>query len=547
VDSFNEKKWFVYMGDHHEGPFSLSEVQVKVAQGVVHSQQYVWCDGMSDWLPMTQVTDFQSLVNGKTDHPSVSQPTQTILSPQHEAFKIEPQPDFTESPQPSETLSPEPALELSAADFEPVLVEEKSLSAIPIADVKQEPSPQAPLDVAPVAELVAEQPSHSQAQSENAAQPKAPSSRRSALVLFLIGFVIAGSGYFANQFGLLEGVKPHVRPFLRMLGDRVPALGRWISPLPEIPELKPDQITPLELAARAPLRNQGLRVEALLQGGIIFVGTNLPEGTNLELVAVGKPETLLNRFKSQFSAQATVARSLGRFLGFKGDDGGPVPIGSYWVYIYESDTQSEPVRSVLVGLAPAAQALPDPVPMGRKVAYQAEFFFGGAENDPQYRERLSKYHELLREESKTQLEELTQFSSTLSSLFNSAVDKYTALSREPKRTALRKDWDKFYEKFVKMNTQLQETFSKWQPDEKERKFHGRLYLQTKEASLQLVEMLNFMNGYILQPQSSAEDFQQKLVELNTRASKSLTELAQKILNTGQLPLTPNGMPQRGEQ
>jgi hypothetical protein len=331
-----------------------------------------------------------------------------------------------------------------------------------------------------------------------------------------------------------------------MAGEKIPALSRWLSPLPEIPELKPDQIAPLELAARAPLRDQGPRLSAVLQGGILFIGTNLPEGTALELVAIGTPETLLNRFESKFTTQATVTRSLARFQGFKGEDGGPVPIGAYDVYVYESDTQSEQVRGVLVGLAPAAQALPEPLPMGRKVAFKVGFFFGGSENDPQYRERLSKYHEILRTESKAQLEELTQFSATLSSLFNSAVDKYTALSREPKRAALRKDWDKFYEKFGKMNTQLQETFSKWQPEEMSRKFHGRLYLQTKDASLQLVEMLNFMNGYILQPSSSPEDFQLKLVELNARASKSLTDLAQKILNIGQLPLTPNGMPQRGE-
>lgn len=559
MDSFNEKKWFVYMGDHHEGPFSLHDVQDKMAQGVIASQQYVWCDGMADWLPMGQVADFQSLLNGSAALGSAHQPTQTILSPQHHAFQLESPASAISEPL-HETVS-EPAAELVPADFAPVLVEEKSLSSIAISQAEPEPAfAPAEFSETPVQAMTVEEtmsgilaPTQEQAplaESVGEAQQKprqrSSGTKRTALILFLLGFVIAGGGYFANQFGLLEGVKPHLQPLLRMAGDKIPALSRWLSPLPEIPELKPDQIAPLELAARASLREQGPRLAAVLQGGILFVGTNLPEGTALELAAIGTPETLLNRFESKFRAQAQVARSLARFQEFKGEDGGPVPIGAYDVYVYESDTQPEEVRSILVGLAPATQPLPEPLPMGRKVAFKSGFFFGGSESDPQYRERLSKYHELLRNESKSQLEELTQFSATLSSLFNSAVDKYTALSREPKRVALRKDWEKFYEKFDKMNAQLQGTFSTWQPEEMARKFHGKLYLQTKDASLQLVEMLNFMNGYILQPTSSPEDFQQKLVELNARASKSLTDLAQKILNIGQLPLTPNGMPQRGE-
>jgi hypothetical protein len=35
MDGFSEKKWFVYMGDHHEGPFSLDEIQGKLRQAEV--------------------------------------------------------------------------------------------------------------------------------------------------------------------------------------------------------------------------------------------------------------------------------------------------------------------------------------------------------------------------------------------------------------------------------------------------------------------------------------------------------------------------------
>src|SRR5690242_16629809 len=62
MDGFTEKKWFVYLGDHHEGPFSLEEIQGKMSEGRVTRENYVWADGMADWQPMPQVPDFNALL-----------------------------------------------------------------------------------------------------------------------------------------------------------------------------------------------------------------------------------------------------------------------------------------------------------------------------------------------------------------------------------------------------------------------------------------------------------------------------------------------------
>ena len=61
MDALNEKKWFVYMEDHHEGPFSVADVQSKIGEGFIRKDQYIWAEGMQDWKPMGEVQDFQFL------------------------------------------------------------------------------------------------------------------------------------------------------------------------------------------------------------------------------------------------------------------------------------------------------------------------------------------------------------------------------------------------------------------------------------------------------------------------------------------------------
>jgi hypothetical protein len=62
MDGFKEKKWFVYLGDHHEGPFSLEEIQTKISGGQLTATNYVWADGMADWKMMTEVEVFEPVI-----------------------------------------------------------------------------------------------------------------------------------------------------------------------------------------------------------------------------------------------------------------------------------------------------------------------------------------------------------------------------------------------------------------------------------------------------------------------------------------------------
>jgi hypothetical protein len=48
------KKWFIALSDHYEGPFTGAEVQEKVAQKKVDANPFVWCEGMSEWVKLSE-------------------------------------------------------------------------------------------------------------------------------------------------------------------------------------------------------------------------------------------------------------------------------------------------------------------------------------------------------------------------------------------------------------------------------------------------------------------------------------------------------------
>lgn len=54
------KKWFLYIEEEHEGPFSREDLLHKIDQGLVISSDYVWAEGMTDWLPVEKVPVFSS-------------------------------------------------------------------------------------------------------------------------------------------------------------------------------------------------------------------------------------------------------------------------------------------------------------------------------------------------------------------------------------------------------------------------------------------------------------------------------------------------------
>ncbi len=56
-----QKIWFIYLTDHHEGPFTPAEVGVKAKEGLVTPQSLGWKDGMAEWLPLESIPELSGV------------------------------------------------------------------------------------------------------------------------------------------------------------------------------------------------------------------------------------------------------------------------------------------------------------------------------------------------------------------------------------------------------------------------------------------------------------------------------------------------------
>ncbi len=75
-----QKKWFVYLMDHHEGPFDANELSLKKKNGLINQQSYVWAEGMADWKPLIEVSELSNEIK-KFENTSVQPKKKTFKNP----------------------------------------------------------------------------------------------------------------------------------------------------------------------------------------------------------------------------------------------------------------------------------------------------------------------------------------------------------------------------------------------------------------------------------------------------------------------------------
>lgn len=54
-DEIRPARWFVMDGDQQQGPFDLQAMRELVLAGNLDPGEYVWADGMPDWMPAGEV------------------------------------------------------------------------------------------------------------------------------------------------------------------------------------------------------------------------------------------------------------------------------------------------------------------------------------------------------------------------------------------------------------------------------------------------------------------------------------------------------------
>lgn len=500
------------MDDHHEGPFSPDEIFKQQQTGKVSADSYVWCEGMPDWVMLEQVAELKSaLAQFKDPVPSAPKPQPTI----------------------NLNLNPGPAGGVAATP-QPSMTKTQSTAAVS----QHTPS---------MTETIAPAP----------ASGRQTSKARSALTMILGGIVtillvgIAALAVLSRT--TTEETHSLIRPTLVKILDIVPALQPIFKLTPKIPDIKADDSVDLEVAMMgAPEVGVKLAI-AVSQGDpnrpYFYVATNLPDKTKFDIYLVGNGETLLNRLA--FSTQTTVMTKFG--LG-KSDvilavGGQPIPKGEYDVYVVESTDQDESVRAAMNDFQPtrAAVKTPSEVPAQTKYLFVKKMFIGG-ERDENYLTRLKSFHEKVKSSTDREVQELKQYSDTLSIQFASFTGDFRRVTASKKPTAQVKGlWDKSVSTWQQLNGQLDQTVQTWTKETLQNEFfYGKTYELVKNAYEAVKKLFAIEIQFVTQPSDKAA-FEIQHGKALSETRDSLEILKTKVDQILKAPKTPSGLPTREGQ
>ena len=416
ANPLNDKKWFAYIGDHHEGPFTVEEIQSKVSEGVVPADGFVWAEGMADWIPMSQIPVFGE------------GPCLTTLSKElpHEA-----------APEPSHN----PPMTLVAASQ----VEKPDSTTLEARSTPALSTPQETRIRKPV------------------------SKKWGILIALLLFFSAASLGLLKPLFQsklvqvLGQTVSESTRPLVSGAVLRLPALGKWFSPLPALDDVSPADYMELKNAVFVPMEKGSSAGLALSKADILspvfYVSSNLLDGSQLDVRVEGLSDTLLNQLKFQSQTRITIQKKLGKIDPVRSPEGKAMPRGEYMVSVIERDGQP-----------------------GRVVLIQKKYFLGGP-RDETYISRLKDYHSRVKEKAASEMAEIKQFQDVLENQMISSGTTFSKLSHGTPSKKNLKAWHDFHEKWSKLETQVSASFKKLTPDSLANDyFYGPLYLMSQQAS-----------------------------------------------------------------
>ncbi len=498
MDISKEKKWFVYLGNHHEGPFSLEEIQEKLTQGVISKEGFVWAEGMPDWKPMTQVPDFQVLATS-----------------------------LNEDSPPSKTPEPELFNEIEEKTFEKI--SENLLLTQTIS----------PRD---------EQNLRSKSSKKSFFRSISKKIKWGILCLTGLSFF-----YFQEFFETPSSLNQLIElswPYRLDLLDKTPELAQWISPLPSLDGVSSDEVDLMKLAALEPPGGSGPQIAMGLSRTDIlhptlYVASRLPDKTQFQAYIVGVSDTLLKErsYISQLNISLTHRIGKSSPLYFKNKS--PLPKGEYRIYL-TSGTPSSPEDETRFNLM---KSIPHPqyndLPKDIKVLAFKTYFLGGI-RDAIYTRELNEYHTQLRIEAENEIKELTQFLNTLESQFNASSAKFGIL-KKIKGSSKKMNWIPFHQEWTKLQKQLDELFNESPPEKNsDRYFYSDLYLMIQKLS-QTVQTEHHLHHLYFTEVGDSKAREIQIGDTNLLTQTIISQLKAKLAHLTSLPPLPNGLPQKEEQ
>jgi hypothetical protein len=358
-----------------------------------------------------------------------------------------------------------------------------------------------------------------------------PKRRSSSSLIFTLLFIILVLATFsAYTLGYFNSVvnSSALDPILMKLTDTIPALGKWISPIPKLSDVSLDDYETLKAAAQSRIENGPRAAFALSKEDVFFptfyVASNLPDGIRFQIVADGVPDTLLNQVSFNAKVEATLTKKLGRSGALKFSEGKPIPRGEYKISLFQGDSAG-----------------------GSKPLAVKTYFLGG-QRDTVYTTRLKEFHERLMQKAKAELSELTQFALILETQLGQTGTKFRTYAAGKKiNPAQRKSWAAYDQKWSDLSHQLSEHFSKWTPDALANDyFYSPLYLLVQQADQAVDKVHAIHNAFFTSktPPVDRNAFEVQVGEAVSFAQNAINTLKSKISEAEKIPPTPNGMPRR---
>ena len=554
MDGFTEKKWFVYIGDKHEGPFSLEEIQGEMVKSRVTRESFVWADGMADWKPMPEVPDFSVLLNpaAVSSAPPPTPPPSSSPAPATSEAEGIPvlmpalgTPSFVETP----STSP-PATQEKTGDLDPEdLKAAQEFTAGAQAEAKAGSNAEKEEEV-----------------KEDITSPDLLLKKRKGLLLpvVLTSFIlmtatlgIYKAGYLGKIFNAigLGGVAIQLKDYGLSLSEKLPFLEKWISPIPQIEDLAPEDYEIIQRMARQKIQpGQAIHFEMALTrtdalAPVIYISSNLSEPISVRVYVVGISDTLLNQVSFLNEFEVRIIKKLGRTPVIRTLDGHPVPRGEYAIYIVPVENQPASIRALLAVTPSLGVKIPTDVPAGvlrdQKILGFKSYFLGGG-RDSIYAARLQEFHEKLRTKAENELGEVHQFITTIESQLSSSKTKFDSVRKLRASRLGRKQWDAFHVEWMKLQEQLDLIFRKWTPEVLSKEyFYGSLYQLVQQAGLGAQKVHEFHHSYFVGV-ADAKTFDIQLGEAVSSATNALNLLKSRVDQVEKLAPTPNGMPRRDE-
>lgn len=478
--SEEQKVWFVYLTDHHEGPFSFQEVAEKHAQGLVSAQTLAWKDGMPEWVAIESIPELVGAL-APTNAPVAAAGESSAPVPAASA-PADDSPSLAQLLAASQGGGTEPALEVSAA---PLAANELPASATPA----QEPSEQdvvwtlrngnevsglfsyaqlkdkakngqvseqamlwhsgwadfRPLsefaDLAQLAKSAPKTKTTITTKTLVTGKTKAPivnddEATDTEITAPKKSFLGKLKSLFAKKAKTPAAAKPvkAAKPkskLMPVIGLVVLLAGAgavyfflFMGPIPSSLDVRQEDREAMNAAVKAP-KEQGQLYMATAIGTEdniadpsnpkYYVATNLPEGSQVQLLMKGIPGTLVNATTLEKQFTGTVGKDhYAVFENFKDDNGKPLPMGEYTLTLSADNAK-----------------------------LQKKIFFGGLKG-PAYERRLAQFKEKMQKEYDDEMQFLRETINTLKSgvaaLSAQLADYRANESKPPQKARLQRAW-----------------------------------------------------------------------------------------------------------